>query len=49
MAAQTNDQTAFRDLSGFTVDQIANDVLRQLERWRLTDSVRRPVADPKSP
>ena len=25
----------FRDLTGFTSDQIANDVLTRLERWRL--------------
>lgn len=49
LAAQTNGETAFRDLSGFTVDQIANDVLSQLERWRLADSVKRPVADTNSP
>ncbi|WP_288410456.1 BCCT family transporter [uncultured Sphingomonas sp.] len=49
LTAQTNGETAFRDLSGFTVDQIANDVLSQLERWRLADSGKRPVGDTKSP
>lgn len=34
-----NHQTAFRDLFGFTVDQIADNVLRKLERWRLADSL----------
>jgi choline/glycine/proline betaine transport protein len=37
LAAQTNGETGFRDLSGFTVDQIASDVLTQMERWRLAD------------
>ncbi|HET9512235.1 MAG TPA: BCCT family transporter, partial [Sphingomonas sp.] len=35
LAAQTNHDARFRDLTGFTVDQIAADVLTQLERWRL--------------
>ena len=38
LAAQTNGETGFRDLSGFTVDQIAGDVLTQMERWRLADT-----------
>ncbi len=38
LAAQTNGETGFRDLSGFTVDQIASDVLTQMERWRLADT-----------
>lgn len=33
LAAQTND-TRVRDVTGFTADQIAADVLTQLERWR---------------
>ena len=37
LAAQTNGETGFRDLTGFTVGQIANDVLNQLERWRLAE------------
>lgn len=39
LAAQTNSQTRFRDLTGFSADQIASDVLTQLERWRLAGSV----------
>ncbi|KQM31774.1 BCCT family transporter [Sphingomonas sp. Leaf10] len=35
LAAQTNDEARVRDLTGFTVDQIAADILTQLERWRL--------------
>lgn len=35
LAAQTSDAVRARDLTGFTVDQIAGDVLTQLERWRL--------------
>lgn len=35
LAAQTNDEPRVRDLTGFTADQIAADVLTQLERWRL--------------
>ncbi len=35
LAAQVNGETGFRDLTGFTVAQIASDVLTQLERWRL--------------
>ena len=35
LAAQTNGEPGFRDLTGFTVVQITNDVLTQLERWRL--------------
>lgn len=38
LTAQTNGETSFRDLSGFTVDQIASDVLTQMERWRLADT-----------
>lgn len=38
LAAQTNGETGFRDLTGFTMGQIAHDVLTQLERWRLTDA-----------
>ncbi|WP_242414676.1 BCCT family transporter [Sphingomonas panni] len=38
LAAQTNGETGFRDLSGFTADQIASDVLTQMERWRLADT-----------
>ncbi|WP_349983435.1 BCCT family transporter [Sphingomonas carotinifaciens] len=34
LAAQTNGETGFRDLTGFTAGQIAHDVLTQLERWR---------------
>ena len=41
MAAQTNGETGFRDLTGFTVGQIANDVLTQLERWRLAEAHRK--------
>jgi choline/glycine/proline betaine transport protein len=37
LAAQTNDDPRLRDLTGFSVDQIAGDVLTQLEKWRLTD------------
>jgi len=35
LAAETNGNARYRDLTGFTVDQIAADVLTQLERWRL--------------
>ncbi|MEH3105119.1 MAG: BCCT family transporter [Sphingomonas phyllosphaerae] len=35
LAAQTDGEPGFRDLTGFTVAQITNDVLTQLERWRL--------------
>jgi choline/glycine/proline betaine transport protein len=35
LAAQTNSGTRFRDLTGFSSDQIVSDVLTQLERWRL--------------
>lgn len=38
LAAQTNGETGFRDLTGFTVGQIAHDVLTQLERWRLAET-----------
>lgn len=48
LAAQTNGETAFRDLSGFTIDQIANDVLTQLERWRLMETGKGPVAGAKA-
>ncbi|KTW00470.1 transporter [Sphingomonas yabuuchiae] len=41
LAAQTNGETGFRDLTGFTVGQIANDVLTQLERWRLAEAHRK--------
>jgi len=41
LAAQTNSETAFRDLTGFTTGQIANDVLTQLERWRLSEANRK--------
>ncbi len=41
LAAQTNNETGFRDLTGFTVGQIANDVLTQLERWRLAEAHRK--------
>ncbi|GAA0662553.1 choline/glycine/proline betaine transport protein [Sphingomonas insulae] len=34
LAAQTNEDSRMRDLTGFTVEQIAADVLTQLERWR---------------
>lgn len=40
LAAQTNDEPRSRDLTGFSVDQIASDVLTQLERWRLARPVR---------
>ena len=39
LAAQTNSDTRFRDLTGFSADQIASDVLTQLERWRLAGTV----------
>jgi choline/glycine/proline betaine transport protein len=43
LAAQTNGEPGFRDLTGFTVAQITNDVLTQLERWRLAaPKVERP-------
>ncbi|WP_331710180.1 MULTISPECIES: BCCT family transporter [Sphingomonas] len=35
LAAQTHHDIRSRDLTGFTVEQIAGDVLTQLERWRL--------------
>ncbi len=35
LVARTNGETRFRDLTGFSADQIASDVLTQLERWRL--------------
>jgi choline/glycine/proline betaine transport protein len=35
LAAHTNGEARSRDLTGFSVDQIASDVLTQLERWRL--------------
>ncbi len=41
LAAQTNNETGFRDLTGFTIGQIANDVLTQLERWRLAEAHRK--------
>ena len=34
LAAQTDGDPRFRDLTGFSTDQIAGDVLTQLERWR---------------
>ncbi|MDP1026851.1 BCCT family transporter [Sphingomonas sp. KR1UV-12] len=37
LAAQTNGEAGFRDLTGFTASQIANDVLTQMERWRLAE------------
>ncbi|NTS64562.1 BCCT family transporter [Sphingomonas sp. HHU CXW] len=39
LAAQTNGETRSRDLTGFSIDQIASDVLTQLERWRLAGPV----------
>ncbi len=41
LAAQSNNETGFRDLTGFTIGQIANDVLTQLERWRLAEAHRK--------
>lgn len=38
LAAQTNDDARLRDLTDFSVNQIAGDVLTQLERWRLADT-----------
>lgn len=38
LAAQTNGEAGFRDLTGFSMSQIANDVLTQLERWRLAEA-----------
>lgn len=38
LAAQTNGEAGFRDLTGFSTSQIANDVLTQLERWRLAEA-----------
>ncbi|MFK3891340.1 BCCT family transporter [Sphingomonas sp. NPDC079357] len=38
LAAQTNGETAYRDLTGFTIGQIADDVLTQLERWRVKEN-----------
>ncbi|PXA91086.1 transporter [Nostoc sp. 3335mG] len=35
MAGQAGDGTRYRNLTGFTQEQIAADVLEQLERWRL--------------
>ena len=35
LAAQTDGAGKPRDLTGFTQDQIASDLLEQLERWRL--------------
>ncbi|MGW8188906.1 BCCT family transporter [Sphingomonas hankookensis] len=35
LAAETNGNARYRDLTGFTAEQIAADVLTQLERWRL--------------
>jgi choline/glycine/proline betaine transport protein len=35
LAARTQGDTRFRDLTDFSVEQIAGDVLTQLERWRL--------------
>ncbi len=35
LAAQTNSDPRFRDLTDFSQDQIAGDVLAQLKRWRL--------------
>jgi choline/glycine/proline betaine transport protein len=35
LTAQANSETKFRDLTGFSADQIASDGLIQLERWRL--------------
>jgi len=34
LAAHTDDAARYRDLTGFSADQIAGDVLTQLERWR---------------
>ncbi|MFV0623591.1 BCCT family transporter [Sphingomonas sp. ac-8] len=34
LGAQTNGAGRFHDLTGFSLDQIAGDVLTQLERWR---------------
>jgi len=39
LAAQANGETKFRDLTGFSADQIASDVLTQLERWRLAGAL----------
>jgi choline/glycine/proline betaine transport protein len=39
LTAQTNGETRSRDLTGFSIDQIASDVLTQLERWRLAGLV----------
>ena len=35
LSAETDGNARYRDLTGFTVDQIAADVLTQLERWHL--------------
>ncbi|KHL25508.1 transporter [Croceibacterium mercuriale] len=35
LAAQTNDESRTRDLTGFSAEQISGDVLTQLARWRL--------------
>ena len=43
LSAQTNGESGFRDMTGRTIGQIANDVLTQLERWRLAE----PGADRK--
>jgi choline/glycine/proline betaine transport protein len=39
LAAQTNGETRSRDLTGFSIDQIASDVLTQLERWRVAGPI----------
>ncbi|MDZ7282057.1 BCCT family transporter [Sphingomonas sanguinis] len=41
LAAQTNGETGFRDLTGFSTGQIAHDMLTQLERWRLAEAHRK--------
>jgi choline/glycine/proline betaine transport protein len=41
LAAQADEEARFRDVSGFSQDQIAGDVLTQLERWRHPPEVAR--------
>ncbi|QNE32960.1 BCCT family transporter [Sphingomonas sp. NBWT7] len=38
LAAEVDGERGFRDLTGFTIAQIANDILKQLERWRVSDT-----------
>jgi len=35
LTAQSGTETGYRNLTGFSQDQISTDVVRQLERWRL--------------